>query len=269
MSERDETYTHGHHESVLSSHRWRTAANSAAYLLPWLRPGMSVLDAGCGPGTITRDFARLVEPGRVVGVDREEAPLGEARELAADVPNLTFTVGDVYALAVNDDTFDVVHAHQLLQHLTDPVAALVELGRVCRPGGLVAARDADYATMTWHPADPALDRWLELYHAVARANRAEPDAARHLVAWAHAAGFDDVTASASAWCFASSADREWWGGGWAERATGSAFAEQALAYGLATRADLEEIAGGFRRWAASSDGWFAMLHGELLCRVPR
>ncbi len=66
--------------------------------------------------------------------------------------------------------------------------------RVRRPGGIVAARDSDYAAMTWFPADPRLDRWLALYHEVARANGGEPDAGRRLLAWAHAAGFGDVAA---------------------------------------------------------------------------
>ena len=62
-------YTHGHHESVLRSHTWRTAENSSAYLLPHLRAGQSLLDVGCGPGTITADLALLVAPGEVVGLD--------------------------------------------------------------------------------------------------------------------------------------------------------------------------------------------------------
>jgi ubiquinone/menaquinone biosynthesis C-methylase UbiE len=269
VSARDDTYTHGHHESVLRSHRWRTAENSAGYLLPSLRPGLELLDVGCGPGTITLDLARLVAPGRVVGLDREEGVLAEARELGAGTGNLEFAVGDVYALDFPDASFDVVHAHQVLQHLTDPVAALAEMRRVCRPGGVVAARDADYAAMTWHPADPALDRWLELYHAVARANGAEPDAARRLLAWAHAAGFEDVTASAAAWCWSTLEEREWWSSSWQGRATSSAFAEQARGYGLATQGELEEIAAGFARWGESDDAWWAVLNGEILCRVPR
>jgi SAM-dependent methyltransferase len=262
-----DTYTHGHAEPVLQSHRWRTAENSAGYLLPHLRPGLDLLDVGCGPGTITVDLARRVAPGRVVGLDVSADPLTEARDLAArqGVP-VDFAVGDVYALDLPDDAFDVVHAHQVLQHLTDPVAALREMARVCRPGGLLAVRDADYATFTWHPADEGLDRWLELYHAVARANDAEPDAGRRLLAWAHAAGLRDVTATASAWCYASPAERQWWGRSWAGRATASAFAEQAVAYGLATPAELDEVAAAWLRWAAADDGWLAMLHGEVLAR---
>lgn len=178
-----DTYTHGHADSVLQSHRWRTAENSAAYLLPELRPGTDLLDVGCGPGTITVDLAARVAPGRVLGIDASPDPLAEARAAAErSGVQATFQVGDVYALDLPDDSFDVVHAHQVLQHLTDPVAALREMARVCRPGGVVAVRDVDYATFTWFPAVPGLDRWLEVYYAVARANDAEPDAGRRLPA---------------------------------------------------------------------------------------
>jgi 2-polyprenyl-3-methyl-5-hydroxy-6-metoxy-1,4-benzoquinol methylase len=262
---RVDTYTHGHADPVLQSHRWRTVENSAGYLVPRLRPGLDVLDVGCGPGTITVDLAARVAPGRVVGLDVSAAPLDEARALArrSGVP-VEFGVGDAYALAFPDDAFDVVHAHQVLQHLTDPVAALREMARVCRPGGVVAVRDVDYAATTWYPADPGLDSWLALYGQVARRNDAEPDAGRRLLAWAHAAGLRDTVATTSSWCFATPAERAWWGRSWAGRATASAFAEQAVAYGLASPADLAEIAAAWLRWADSDDGWLGMMHGELL-----
>jgi SAM-dependent methyltransferase len=262
-------YTHGHDESVLRSHRWRTAANSAAYLLPHLRAGQTLLDVGCGPGTITIDLARLVAPGRVVGVDRAEEPLGEARAAAhaQGVSSVMFEVGDVRALDVPDGTVDVVHAHQVLQHLPDAVGALTEMRRVCRPGGLVAARDGDYGAMTWYPPDERLARWRELYCAVARGNGGEPDAGRRLRSWALQAGFTEVTSSASVWCFASPDDRVWWASTWAERVTASSLGDQVVDRGLATRDDLAAVAEGLREWAAREDGWFAVLHGEVLCRA--
>jgi hypothetical protein len=119
----------------------------------------------------------------------------------------------------------------------------------------VAARDADYGAFTWWPRLPGLDQWLDLYHRVARSNGAEPDAGRRLLAWAHAAGFTDVTAGASAWCFASPADRDWWSQSWAGRATSSDFAVQARDRGLATDADLGRIAEAWREWGAHPDGW--------------
>lgn len=262
----DDTYTHGHHASVLRSHTWRTAENSAGYLLPHLRPGLEVLDVGCGPGTITADLGRLVAPGRVVGIDRSDDVLAQATEAAAGVDGVTFAVGDVYALDADGDTFDVVHAHQVLQHLSDPVAALHEMRRVCRPDGVVAVRDSDYGAFTWAPADPVLDRWLDLYGRVARSNGAEPDAGRHLKGWALAAGFAEVRASASVWCFSDDEDRAWWGGLWADRIRESDLARQAVERGMATSLDLDGYADAFRRWAASPDGWFVVLHGEVLAR---
>src|SRR5215471_12434713 len=164
-------YIHGHHESVLRSHRWRTVENSAAYLMPHLRAGVRLLDVGCGPGTITADFARRVAPGVVIGIDASADVIAEAQR---DHPGVTFAPGDVYRLDYQDASFDVVHAHQVLQHLADPVAALLEMRRVVRPGGIVAVRDADYGAFRWHPADDRLTRWLALYRTIARANSGEP-----------------------------------------------------------------------------------------------
>ncbi|MDR0432270.1 MAG: methyltransferase domain-containing protein [Bifidobacteriaceae bacterium] len=359
----DDRYIHGHDEPVLRSQLWRTAANSAAYLLPHLVSGLSLLDVGSGPGNVTRELARIVAPGRVVGIDRDPGvvalaaaavavddaaeptptaptpgllspdpaapalptnllppdPTGDpaanllspglpidsaasfhapdssvapgtnrvhpdpstqagaptpapaAGEDAAPPPTahqVTFEVADVYELPYDDDEFDIVHAHQLLQHLSDPVAALTEMSRVARPGGLVAVRDADYGAWAWYPPSLGLDRWREIYRAVARAAGAEPDAGRHLLAWAHAAGFTDVTPSTSTWCFATRAEREWWGNMWAQRAAETDFARQALALGLTDEAELAYLAEAWQNWAADDDGWIVIVHGEVLIRVP-
>ncbi|HEY0697537.1 MAG TPA: methyltransferase domain-containing protein [Micromonospora sp.] len=262
-------YTHGHHESVLRSHRWRTAENSAAYLLPHLSAGSTLLDVGCGPGTLTVDLAGRLTPGQVTAVEPTEGALALARAEATrqGTGNLDFSVADVHELPFADGSFDVVHAHQVLQHLPDPVGALREMRRVCRPGGVLAARDSDYAAFTGVPAVPALDEWLTLYQWAARTNGGEPDAGRRLLSWARAAGFTDVTATASVWCFATPTDRQWWGGMWADRILRSDLARQLLASGRATRADLERISAGWRQWAAADDGWFAIPHGEIICRV--
>jgi SAM-dependent methyltransferase len=266
MGERAETYTHGHAESVLRSHRWRTVENSASYLLPHLRAGIDLLDVGCGPGTITIDLAQRVVPGRTVGMDAATDAIAAAREAAkdADASNLELLIGDVYALEHADGSFDVVHAHQVLQHLNDPVAALREMRRVCRTGGIVAARDSVYRAMTWFPRVPELDRWLDLYCSVAEANGGEPDAGSHLRAWCLEAGFTSVESSATAWCFATDEDRAWWGGLWADRVVQTALGDRAVELGLATRGDLDELAAAWRRWAVAPGAWFAVLHGEVL-----
>jgi ubiquinone/menaquinone biosynthesis C-methylase UbiE len=262
----DDTYTHGHADSVLRSHRWRTVDNSAAYLLPHLHPGTAVLDVGCGPGTISIDLAGRVAPAEVVALDAAADVVAAAQAAAADAgaTNLTVEVGDVYALRFADHSFDVVHAHQVLQHVGEPVAALREMRRVCRPDGVVAARDSVYRAMHWYPRDPGLDRWLEVYCAVAEANRGEPDAGTHLLAWAHEAGFRDVRCSSTAWCYATPAERAWWSDLWAERTTAPALAERAVELGVSTADELAELGAAWRRWGNHPDAWFAVPSGEIL-----
>jgi ubiquinone/menaquinone biosynthesis C-methylase UbiE len=262
------TYTHGHHESVLRSHTWRTAENSSAYLLPHLRPGNSLLDIGCGPGTITADLARLVAPGPVVGVDASSEVVAQAEAYAANrgEANLRFEVGDLYALSFDHATFDVIHAHQVLQHLNDPGTALVELRRVLRPGGVLAVRDSDYSAFVWAPADPMLDRWMQIYLAVTERNGHNARIGPSLLGLAHGAGFDDVVVSSSCWTFADPESRQWWGGLWADRIRLSRLAEQAVTYGLSDTDELDNIAQAFLRWTASPDGVFVVPHVEILAR---
>jgi 2-polyprenyl-3-methyl-5-hydroxy-6-metoxy-1,4-benzoquinol methylase len=262
------TYTHGHAESVLRSHRTRTAENSASYLLPYLRPGDRLLDVGAGPGTITADLASLVREVVAVEVHEEAAEITRAGLIERGVTNVEVRVDDVHSLGLADGEFDVVHAHQVLQHVADPVVALREMARVTRPGGVVAVRDSDYAAFSWYPLLPGLDRWLDLYRAAARANGSEPDAGRRLLAWAHAAGLEHVTASSTTWCFATPETRAWWGGMWAERITGSALAEQLVREGRAGVEELHEIAEDWLSWAADPDGWISIPHGELVIRRP-
>lgn len=259
-------YLHGHDESVLRSHRARSVENSAAHLAGLLELEMSLLDIGSGPGTITVDLATRVA--RVTAVENTESAMdltrAEARRAGVEV---SCVVSDVHALDLPDDSFDVVHAHQVLQHVADPVTALREMRRVCRPGGIVAVRDSDYHGFVWAPADPQLDRWLELYDAAARLAGGEPTAGRHLLGWAQQAGFTDITASSSTWCHATPATRQWWGQLWADRVDHTALTSRILDHGLATREELDQIVAAWRRWADSPDGWFSVLHGEIIARA--
>jgi SAM-dependent methyltransferase len=220
------------------------------------------------PGLSPPTSAR-VAPGPVLAVDQFADVLDVARAEAQrrNLSNVSFSTADVHQLDFPDDAFDVVHAHQVLQHVADPVRALREMRRVCRPGGVVAARDADYAGFIWFPRLPALDLWLDLYQQAARTNGGEPDAGRRLLSWALEAGFDDVTPTGSLWYYATAATREWWGEMWADRILHSAVARDLLALGLAATAQLEEIAAAWRAWAAAPDGWLSIPNGEIICRA--
>jgi SAM-dependent methyltransferase len=262
-------YMHGHHESVLRSHEWRNLANSGAYFAGLLRPGMAVLDVGSGPGTLTFDIAARVAPGTVIGVDRSADIVDHARE-AADrrgASGVSFAVGDAYALDFPADSFDVVHAHQVLQHLSDPVAALREFRRVVRPGGFVVARDVDWGGTMWAPPLPGLAEWMRITQAVQRDNGGEPFAGRFLRAWALDAGFTDVTSSASVWCFASDEERRWWGGLWSERVTESDWGAHAREAGEADAETLDAVSQAWLEWAADASGWYGMPHGEIIARA--
>jgi hypothetical protein len=87
-----------------------------------------------------------------------------------------------------------------------------------------------------------------------------------MLAWANGAGASDVTATASVWCYATPSLRAWWGGMWADRILTSAITRQAVEGGHADEAELQDISAAWRGWAASDDGWFTIIHGEILCR---
>jgi len=263
------TYTSGHHESVVRSHSWRTAANSAGYLLSTLHPDMKILDVGCGPGTITADLAALVPDGDVTGMDPEAKILEQAHANASSrgLRNIHFEPGEVHALPYSDDTFDVVHAHQVLQHCGEPVKAIIEMRRILKPDGILAAREVDMSVNQWYPEYPAFDEWLKIYMRVARANGGDPMAGRKLHAWAHEAGFERsrIAQSASTWSFSTREERIFWGAMWADRLVQSAFAQQAVDGGHATAGELRHLSEAWSRWCAEPDGRFVVVHGEILC----
>jgi hypothetical protein len=101
---------------------------------------------------------------------------------------------------------------------------------------------------------------------VQRSNEGEPDAGRRLKAWAVDAGFSDVVATASVWCFNTETDREWWGSLWEARMLQSALAVDAIDMKFATQDELIDVSMAWRAWANDPLAWFAMPHGEILCR---
>ena len=187
---RHEKYTHGHAPAVVRQHAQRTAEEAAAFLLPELRPGMRLVDVGCGPGSITRGLAERLAPGQVVGLDLSRETLDTARRDAAarGLDNLAYEEGSVYEMPFPDASFDVAYAHQVFQHLREREAALREMFRVVRPGGLVAVRDVDWGTVAYWPRDPWIDRFVEVHSRTWYQNGGEPRMGRQLRALFNTAG---------------------------------------------------------------------------------
>ncbi|OBT82215.1 hypothetical protein VE02_09003 [Pseudogymnoascus sp. 03VT05] len=266
--QRPSIYTTDHASSVLQTHKWRTVANSAAYLLPYLKPGMTILDVGCGPGSISIDLARLTPGSHVTGIDVDD-PLKEARASAAaiGVTNVEFKVGDIHALDFPDASFDVVHAHQVLQHISDPVLALREMRRVAKPGGIVAARES--ASMAWFPESEGITAWRDLTGQVSRAKGGNPHPGSRIHGWAREAGFEKsrITCSTGSWCFSTDEERAYWGGSMAERALSSGFAKIAIDGGYATMEELKDISKAWLDFVDDDLAWFGLLHGEIVCTV--
>jgi ubiquinone/menaquinone biosynthesis C-methylase UbiE len=257
-----ETYTHGYTPAVLAQHSARTAGEAAAFLLPRLRPGMSIVDVGCGPGSITVGLAEAVAPGQVTGIDISPELIGKARQAAADrnLANLRFETGSAYALPLPDGSRDVAYMHQVLQHLSKPLDALAEARRVLRPGGTMAVREVDWGTCAWWPAAPAIDRFLTVYREVARRNGGDAFAGRRVRSWLTQAGFTGVECGTAAWTFPGREPPEAWASSWASRITTSNIAEKAVEYGIASRQDLAGIAAGWVDWGRQADAFFTFSH---------
>lgn len=177
----------------------RTAATSAAFLLPHLRPGMRVLDCGCGPGTITMGLAEAVAPGEAVGLDFQPDQIAAARALASErgVANVRFVTGSVYELPFPDASFDAAYANTLFMHLAEPTRALAEMKRVLKPGGVVALADDDHDTWIWEPRTPLMTAWHQLIVRVIEHHGGSVRRSRHHRRLLREAGFARPVAGAS------------------------------------------------------------------------
>jgi ubiquinone/menaquinone biosynthesis C-methylase UbiE len=205
-------YAHGHHSTVLKSHTWRTVDNSAAYLVPYIKPDMKILDIGCGPGNITVGLAKLVPQGRCTGLDISEGVLQQARDYAASQSqsNVEFVTGNVFKLDYEDDSFDIVHAHQVLQHLHDPLASIREMKRVVKPGGVVAIRDMTHF-LHW-PETEEIDKFRRLFYQISDDKGASPGVGCRLHQLAREAGFtgEQIKPTGSMWYYTAYTDLPWW-----------------------------------------------------------
>ncbi|GAB3482820.1 class I SAM-dependent methyltransferase [Amycolatopsis cihanbeyliensis] len=161
----------------------------AGFVLPLLRPGMRVLDAGCGSGAITLGLEAATRGVRLLGVDRA---LGETAPAAPDSSTVDFLAAAADSLPFPADSMDVVFAHALLERVADPAAVLGEFGRVLRPGGALALSTSDWSRARIRPRTANVDAALRGYQLLRRRDGGNPFAGRRVAEQVQRAGFTDV-----------------------------------------------------------------------------
>ncbi|KIS67399.1 uncharacterized protein UMAG_04499 [Mycosarcoma maydis] len=283
MSESNASYTQGYSEAVLRSHASRTAETCAAFLLPHLKPDAKVLDIGCGPGTITTSLAKYIPDGSIIGTDYSAEVVAEAQKRLDRIrteatwdaerysaERCSFQTASVFQLPFPDDSFDIVYCHQVLMHLPQPVNALKEMRRVCKPGGIVGAREADFGDSILYPPTETFQLWLKTCEAIFCSAGAEPQAGRRLIRWAidagYSAGTENITYSSSNMAYGGQPHAKFWGQMWAERIAAESWKKQALDTGEATEQQIEQMHQDWLSWSDTPDGVLVIVCGEILLR---
>ena len=245
----------------------RTAQIHAAFFLPQLKRGMSILDCGCGPGTITIGFAEIVAPGQVVGTEIEDSQVALARDNAAkrNVSNARFEQADIYALPFEDAYFDAVFVSAVLGNLREPVLGLREAYRVLKPGGVIGVKEFDHGGDLLYPPDPALEQYNEFYRRLRSENGHDPESGRKISAFLFAAGFCDVKVSA---CYESVSDPARLlsiagvFGGLLSEGWGDSFKDR----GWATTESIREMSDAWRRFPNALGAFYAGAWCEAVAR---
>lgn len=238
---------------IQAQYAGRGAEGVVDFFLRHLEPGMSVLDCGCGPGTITQGLARIVAPGKVIGCDLEPGMVARAQSLAAGagLDNLSFQVGNILELPFEDNTFDAVMSCAVTEHLSEPVKAMSELGRVVKKGGIVGITRTDWSASLFAPPCPSAERFIELFEQGFQSQGATMFGGKDLPRMLQEAGLtvgDDVLIAMSGAYNPGPGNAMV--GGWAEWIENLPLFDRVIEEGLTTREELDAMCAEMREWAA-------------------
>ncbi len=267
--DREDSSSYGYGSPVVQEHyAAREASPAADFFLPHLRPGMTLLDCGCGPGAITLGLAEAVAPGQVVGIDLEPTMVELANALAEErqVTNLRFQVADIRELPFPDSSFDAVFTSAVLEHLANPVQALQEMGRVLRVDGLIGAISTDWSELLISPADESVRQFFELFERGFKRHGGSLNRGRHLRAMLRQAGFNVTEFSATYGNFSTPEAVRSRVEGYVQWIDNVPLFDRAIELGWIDRTMLDEIKAGMRRWSNHPDAFLATAGCRALAR---
>lgn len=263
-------YTMGFSEEILQSMRRYTAEANAAYLLPQLRPGLRILDFGCGPGTISIGLAKAVVPGELHGVDMEESQIELARAVAeaGGQNNATFHVGDVADLPFEDGFFDVAHCHNVLMHVPDTSAVLAEVKRVLKPGGIIGCREMISASSFTHPDFGVIRKAWDMFEDLLAADDGHPQMGKEMKNHIVNAGFANLRMTASFDIYSTPADVAFIHGLAGMWFLSPEITEAAIKYGAATEELCDAIRVAYHKWKDHPGALCGVAFGEAVASKP-
>ncbi len=263
-------YTMGFSEQFLEALRRFTAATNAARLLPYLRPGLRVLDFGCGPGTISVGLAKAVHPGEMHGIDMEESQIELARRVAeaGGHSNAIFHVGDVTDLPFEDGFFDAAHCHTVLMHVPDTRAVLAEVKRVLKPGGILACREMMCGSSFTHPEFGVLRKAWDMFEDILAADDGHPQMGKDMKGHILEAGFTNIRVTASSDTYSAPPDvafihsfaNQWF--------LSPEITEAAIKYGAATEELCDRIRVAYDKWKDHPGAVAALAFDEAVANKP-
>ncbi len=263
-------YTMGFSDEMLDALRRYTAETSARHLLPYLRPGLRVLDFGCGPGTISVGLARAVHPGEMYGVDMDAQTIEQARAVARwqRQDNAHYRVGDVTELSFGDGFFDAAYCHNVLMHIPDTQAVLAEVKRVLKPGGVIACREMITESSFTHPGFGVLRKAWDMFEDLLAADDGHPQMGKDLKGHLFEAGFEGIRLEGTFDFYNSPADVTWIYGFANKWFLSPEITEAAIKYGATTRELCDAIADAYARWLEHPGALCGIAYGEAVASKP-
>ncbi|MXY22034.1 MAG: class I SAM-dependent methyltransferase [Dehalococcoidia bacterium] len=263
-------YTMGFSEEMIESLRRYTAEASAAYLLPYLRPGLRVLDIGCGPGNISVGLAKAVAPGHLHGVDMEESQIELAKSVAKanGQDNAIFHVGDIVDLPFEDSFFDVVHCHNVLMHIPNTAAVLAEAKRVLKSGGIIGCREMICESSFTHPDFGVIRKAWDMFEDLLAADDGHPQMGKELKNRIVEAGFTNVRMDVTFDIYNTPEDiafihtfaNKWF--------LSPEITDAAIKYGAATQELCDAILNAYDRWKDHPGAFCGLAFGEAIAGRP-